>query len=71
MNPPLQWMRCWRGECLPLPIDRSVESDVLRGVYHLCRKIMPMLELAAQMGTSTIETFTPAGIGGDINLAEA
>ena len=32
---------------------------------------MPMLELAAQMGTSTIETFTPAGIGGDINLAEA
>ena len=32
---------------------------------------MPMLDLAPQMGTGAIETFTPAGIGGDINLAEA
>ena len=30
---------------------------------------MPMLELTLQMGTDAIETFTPVGMGGDINLA--
>ncbi len=42
-----------------------------RIVYHLCGKLMPMLESAAAMGPDAIETFTPAGMGGDADLAKA
>jgi uroporphyrinogen decarboxylase len=42
-----------------------------RIVYHLCGKIMPMLERTLAMGVDAIETFTPVGMGGDTDLAEA
>jgi len=42
-----------------------------RIVYHLCGRIMPMCESAARMKPDAIETFTPAGMGGDTDLARA
>jgi uroporphyrinogen-III decarboxylase len=33
--------------------------------------MMPMLELIAGMGPDAMETFTPRGMGGDVDLAEA
>ncbi len=42
-----------------------------RIVYHLCGKIMPMCERAAAMKPDAMETFTPAGMGGDADLARA
>ena len=42
-----------------------------RVVYHLCGKIMPMIERTVEMGVDAIETFTPRGMGGDTDLREA
>jgi hypothetical protein len=39
--------------------------------YHLCGKIMPMLERVVDMGADAIETMTPVGMGGDCDLAAA
>jgi uroporphyrinogen decarboxylase len=39
--------------------------------YHTCGGMMPILEKIAAMKPDAIETFTPAGMGGDTNLAEA
>jgi len=40
-------------------------------VYHTCGGMMPILERVAGMGPDAMETFTPAGMGGDTILAEA
>jgi uroporphyrinogen-III decarboxylase len=40
-------------------------------VYHTCGGMMPMLEHIAAMKPDAMETFTPAAMGGDVNLAEA
>jgi uroporphyrinogen decarboxylase len=42
-----------------------------RVVYHTCGGMMPFLERLADMNPDAMETFTPAGMGGDTNLAEA
>lgn len=42
-----------------------------RIVYHICGKIMPLIERLVDMGPDAIETFTPAGMGGDADLATA
>lgn len=42
-----------------------------RVVYHLCGKIMPMVERAVEMGIDALETFTPRGMGGDADLKAA
>ena len=42
-----------------------------RVVYHTCGGMMPFLELLADMGPDAMETFTPRGMGGDADLAEA
>ncbi len=42
-----------------------------RIVYHTCGGMMPILEDIASMGPDAMETFTPAGMGGDVNLHEA
>jgi uroporphyrinogen decarboxylase len=42
-----------------------------RIVYHLCGRIMPMVDLVAAMNPDAMETFTPAGMGGDADLARA
>jgi uroporphyrinogen decarboxylase len=42
-----------------------------RIVYHTCGGMMPILELVAAMGPDAMETFTPPGMGADVDLAEA
>lgn len=53
------------------PLIEAAHRAGQRIVYHLCGKIMPMLERTLAMGTDAIETFTPVGMGGDARLAEA
>jgi len=42
-----------------------------RVVYHTCGGMMPILEMIADMNPDAMETFTPPGMGGDVDLAEA
>ena len=42
-----------------------------RIVYHTCGGMMPILEDIAAMKPDAMETFTPADMGGDVNLAVA
>jgi uroporphyrinogen decarboxylase len=42
-----------------------------RIVYHTCGGMMPLLERIAGMNPDAMETFTPRGMGGDTDLAEA
>jgi len=42
-----------------------------RIVYHTCGGMMPILEDIADMKPDAMETFTPAEMGADVNLAEA
>ncbi len=51
-------------------IDLAHEAGQ-RIVYHTCGGMMPFLEMIADMKPDAMETFTPAGMGGDVNLAEA
>jgi hypothetical protein len=40
-------------------------------VYHTCGGMMPLLERIAGMNPDAAETFTPVGMGGDVDLSEA
>jgi uroporphyrinogen decarboxylase len=42
-----------------------------RVVYHTCGGMMPILEQVAALHPDAMETFTPPGMGGDVDLAEA
>lgn len=42
-----------------------------RIVYHTCGGMMPILEAIADMNPDAMETFTPPGMGGDVDLKEA
>ena len=42
-----------------------------RVVYHTCGGMMPILERIAALKPDAMETFTPPGMGGDVDLAEA
>jgi uroporphyrinogen decarboxylase len=42
-----------------------------RVVYHTCGGMMPILERIAAMKPDAMETFTPRGMGGDVDLARA
>ncbi len=42
-----------------------------RIVYHTCGGMMPILEDIAAMQPDAMETFTPPGMGADVDLAEA
>jgi hypothetical protein len=53
------------------PIIAAAHRAGQRIVYHLCGRIMPMLERTLAMEPDAIETFTPAGMGGDADLAAA
>jgi len=53
------------------PMIAAAHRAGQRIVYHLCGKLMPMLERAVNMGVDAIETFTPVGMGADARLAEA
>lgn len=53
------------------PLVDAAHTAGQRVVYHLCGKIMPMVESTVAMGVDAIETFTPRGMGGDTDLQEA
>ena len=53
------------------PIIEKAHQAGQRVVYHTCGGMMPMLEHIAAMQPDAMETFTPAAMGGDVNLAEA
>jgi len=53
------------------PIVEKVREQGIRVTYHTCGGMMPILEDIAEMGVSAMETFTPPGMGGDVDLAEA
>jgi len=53
------------------PLVETAHRAGQRIVYHLCGKIMPMIERAVAMGIDALETFTPKGMGGDTDLQQA
>jgi uroporphyrinogen decarboxylase len=53
------------------PLVEAAHRAGQRIVYHLCGKIMPMVDHAVAMGVDALETFTPRGMGGDTDLKEA
>lgn len=53
------------------PLVDAAHRAGQRIVYHLCGKIMPMVDRAVEMGIDALETFTPKGMGGDTDLKEA
>jgi len=52
-------------------VIRRMQQKGQRVVYHTCGGMMPILEMLADMGPNALETFTPAGMGGDADLAKA
>lgn len=52
-------------------IVKAVQEQGIRVVYHTCGGMMPILENIAGMGVNAMETFTPANMGGDVDLKEA
>jgi uroporphyrinogen decarboxylase len=53
------------------PIIEAAHQAGQRIVYHTCGGMMPILERIAAMNPDAMETFTPRGMGGDADLAEA
>lgn len=57
------------------PYDRQIikaaHDSGQRIAYHTCGGMMPLLERIADMEPDAMETFTPVGMGGDTDLAEA
>jgi len=53
------------------PLIELAHEAGQRVVYHTCGGMMPFLERIAGMGPDAMETFTPAGMGGDTILDEA
>jgi hypothetical protein len=53
------------------PLIELLHEVGLRVVYHTCGGMMPLLERIADMRPDAMETFTPPGMGGDVNLVEA
>jgi hypothetical protein len=53
------------------PIIAAAHEAGQRIVYHTCGGMMAFLERVATMKPDAMETFTPRGMGGDTDLAEA
>jgi uroporphyrinogen decarboxylase len=53
------------------PIIDRAHAAGQKIVYHTCGGMMPFLERLAALGPDAMETFTPAGMGGDTVLSEA
>lgn len=53
------------------PLIAAAHEAGQKIVYHTCGGMMPILEDIAAMSPDAMETFTPAGMGGDADLAEA
>ncbi len=52
-------------------IIAAAQETGQRIVYHTYDGMMPLLERIAAMQPNAMETFTPHGMGGDVNLAES
>ncbi|MBN2313011.1 MAG: hypothetical protein JXM79_03715 [Sedimentisphaerales bacterium] len=50
---------------------RAAHEAGQRISYHTCGGMMPILEDIANMQPDAMETFTPIGMGGDVDLAQA
>lgn len=53
------------------PLIELAHEAGQRIVYHTCGGMMPILENIAQMKPDAMETFTPVGMGADVDLALA
>lgn len=53
------------------PVIEAAHRAGQKIVYHTCGGMMPILEDLAAMGPEAMETFTPPGMGADVDLAEA
>ncbi len=53
------------------PIIAAARNAGQRIVYHTCGGMMPILEDIADMQPNAVETLTPPGMGGDVDLKEA
>ena len=53
------------------PLIETAHGHGQRIAYHICGGMMPFLERLAAMKPDAMETFTPAAMGGDVDLAEA
>jgi uroporphyrinogen decarboxylase len=53
------------------PVIAAAQAAGQRIVYHTCGGMMPFLERIAAMKPDAMETFTPRGMGGDVDLAQA
>jgi hypothetical protein len=53
------------------PLIAAAHAAGQRISYHTCGGMMPILEHVAAMKPDAMETFTPAAMGGDSDLAEA
>jgi uroporphyrinogen decarboxylase len=53
------------------PLIDEAHKSGQRIVYHTCGGMMPILEDISAMKPDAMETFTPVGMGGDMNLKEA
>lgn len=53
------------------PLVELAHKNGQKIVYHTCGGMMPILERIADMGVDAMETFTPATMGADVDLAEA
>ena len=53
------------------PLIDAAHAAGQRIVYHTCGGMMPFLERLADMKPDAMETFTPPGMGADVDLREA
>jgi len=53
------------------PLIDLMHRNGQKAVYHTCGGMMPLLERIADMKPDAAETFTPVGMGGDVDLREA
>jgi hypothetical protein len=53
------------------PLIEAAHNAGQRIAYHTCGGMMPILENIAAMKPDAMETFTPVGMGADVDLAEA
>jgi len=53
------------------PVIEALHRAGQRVAYHTCGGMMPLLESIAAMQPDAMETFTPASMGGDTDLAAA
>jgi uroporphyrinogen decarboxylase len=53
------------------PLIERAHAAGQRIVYHTCGGMMPFLERLADMKPDAMETFTPPGMGADVDLREA